>query len=327
MIRCSLAVVLAAVVVLAVALALAGCGRADRSRSAGGTCAYDRAGAAAVFTEVPVDTAPGLSGLAADAAGGIWTIAERDARAYRITLDAALHPRIEMLAVEGVPPRSDLEGIAVLGTDRFAIGIEGRRGGTATVLLAARRGGALAVTGQIELTEREVGLPLEDNHGAEGICGAGDTVVAAIEGAGAVDGKRWAPFVRIERGAVARTHRLWLTTATGKISGIDCQVRPDGSITGWAIERHFEVTRLLRFELPPPGAGPDESAGDITPTVALDLSAVLGGCLNLEGIARLPDGRLVAVVDNQYKETIGPSMLLVFRPGALSAPSAPPPAP
>jgi hypothetical protein len=169
MIRCSLAVVLAAVVVLAVALALAGCGRADRSRSAGGTCAYDRAGAAAVFTEVPVDTAPGLSGLAADAAGGIWTIAERDARAYRITLDAALHPRIEMLAVEGVPPRSDLEGIAVLGTDRFAIGIEGRRGGTATVLLAARRGGALAVTGQIELTEREVGLPLEDNHGAEGL--------------------------------------------------------------------------------------------------------------------------------------------------------------
>ncbi len=320
MIRCSLAVVLVA------ALGF-GCGRVDRSRSAGGTCEYDRARAAAVFTEVPVDTAPGLSGLAADATGGIWTIAERDARAYRITLDAALEPRLEMLPVEGVPSRTDLEGIAALGGDRFAIAIEGRRGGSATVLLAERRGAALAATGRIDLTERDVGIPLQDNHGAEGICGAGETIVVAIEDVGDADGKRWAPIVRIERGAVVRTHRLWLTTKTGKISGLDCEVRPDGAITAWAIERHFEVTHLLRFDLPPPGAGADEGAGDITPTVALDLSALLGGCLNLEGIARLPDGRLLAVVDNQYKETIGRSMLLAFRPDALPAPPARPATP
>ncbi len=314
MIRWSRAPGLALAPVLAAGLA--GCGKAgttDRAGGAGGAggaCEYDRTRAAALFTEVPVDTAPGLSGLATDDAGGLWTIAERDALAYRIALDPALRPSIEALSVEGVPPRTDLEGIAVLGRDRFAFGIEGRRSGAATVLYAERRGAALAVTRQIELTERDVGLSLEDNHGAEGVCGTGETIVAAIEGTGEQAGKRWAPIVRIEGGAVARTHRLWLTTATGKLSGIDCQVEPDGSITGWAVERHFEVTHLLRFTLPPLGAGTD----DITPTVELDLSAALNGCLNLEGIARLPDGRLVTVVDNQFKTTVGRSLLLVLRP-------------
>jgi len=39
----------------------------------------------------------------------------------------------------------------------------------------------------------------------------------------------------------------------------------------------------------------------------------LRGALNLEGLARLPDGRVVAVVDNQYRTITGPDELLVFR--------------
>jgi len=181
------------------------------------------------------------------------------------------------------------------------------------VLVAALRGAALAVTRTIELPEQSVGIRLEKNHGAEGVCGAGETIIAAIEGVGEVAGRRWAPVVRIADGAIARTHRVWLTTATGKLSGLDCTIAPDGTVTAWAIERHFEVTRLLRFTLPPVGAGADE----ITPTIALDLGAVLNGRLNLEGIARLPDGRIVAVVDNQWKTITGPSELLVFRPDAV----------
>ncbi|HWU87895.1 MAG TPA: esterase-like activity of phytase family protein, partial [Kofleriaceae bacterium] len=283
------------------------------SGACGKSPGIDRDRAAALFTEVEVATAPGLSGLAADDDGGLWTIAERDARAYRIVLDGSLRPAIETFTVEGVPADTDLEGIAVLGGDRFALGTEGHDDGTATVLVAERRGATLAVTRSIALPERAVGIHLKANQGAEGVCGAGDTIIAAIEGAGEEGGRRWAPVLRIAAGAIARTHRLWLTTRTGKISGLDCRIAADGAVDGWAIERHFEVTRLLRFALPPPGRGPD----DVTPTVALDLGAVLNGKLNLEGIAVLPDGRVVAVVDNQWKTITGPSELLVFRPDAV----------
>jgi hypothetical protein len=274
----------------------------------------DQARAATLFTTVDVATSPGLSGLAVDHAGGLWTVAERGGRAYRITLDDALRPMIEPFVIEGLPPDTDVEGIAVLGVDRFALGTEGHEDGVATVLLAERRGAVLAATRTIELPEQSIGIRLVKNHGAEGVCGAGETIVVGIEDVGEQGGRRWAPIVRIEGGAIARTHRLWLTTRTGKIAGLDCVPAADGSIVAWAVERHFEETHLIRFTLPPLtslGAGSDE----LTPVVALELGPVLNGRLNLEGIARLPDGRIVTVVDNQWKRVTGPSQLLVFRPG------------
>jgi hypothetical protein len=273
----------------------------------------DPARAAALFTIVDVATMPGLSGLAVDHAGGLWTVAERGGRAYRITLDDALRPMVEPFVIEGLPPDTDVEGIAVLGVDRFALGTEGHEDGVATVLLAERHGAALVGTRTIELPERSIGIRIVKNHGAEGVCGAGETILAGIEDVGEQGGRRWAPVVRIEGGAIARTHRLWLTTRTGKISGLDCVIAPDGAITVWAVERHFSETHLLRFTLPPPGAGGDE----ITPTVLFDLGPVLNGRLNLEGIARLPDGRIVTVIDNQWKRITGASQLLVFRPGTI----------
>lgn len=276
--------------------------------------------AAERYTVVPVDTAHGLSGLAAEGSA-LWTLAERAATAYRITLDAALRPTVEAFPIEGLEAGFDLEGIAMLGPGRFALGTEGRLDGVATVLLAERRGAALAVTRTIQLPESSVGLPLAQNHGAEGVCGAGDTVIVSIEtageGTGGDAGRRWAPIVRLDlaRGgtAIARTHRLWLTSKTGKISGLDCTVAPDGSAAVWAIERHFEVTRFLRFTVPPAGAGP--AATDLTPEIALDLPEVAGRD-NLEGIAALPGGVLAAVVDNQWKTITGPSRLLIFPRGA-----------
>ena len=307
---------LAAAAVAAVAIAAGALGPACR-RSKGSGPGIDRERAAALFTEVPVATAPGLSGLAADAGGALWTVAERDARAYRIVLDASLRPAIEEFRVEGVLVGFDLEGIAWLGEGRFALGTEGQDDGTATVLLAERRGAALAVTGSIALPASAVGIRLTKNQGAEGVCGAGATIIAAIEGAGEDGGRRWAPVVRISDGAIARTYRVWLTTPTGKLSGLDCRVAADGAADVWAIERHFEVTRLLRFALPAASAGAGADS-DVTPTVALDLGPVLNGKLNLEGIAVLPDGRVVAVIDNQYTSIDPPeSELLVFRPEAV----------
>lgn len=255
------------------------------------------------YREIELDTEHGLSGLAADATGALWTVSERADVAYRVTL-AGGTPAVERFSVEGTPPKIDLEGIAWLGGDRFAFGTEGRVDGFATVLYAERRGQALVVTNKLELPAKQIGIELPANHGAEGLCGTRETLVVAIEGAGVDNGRRFAPIVRIERGAIVRTHRLWLTSKTGKISALDCTVG-DGAVEVIAIERHFEITRLLRFQLP---AGD----GDITPEVTRDLGAVIDGKLNLEGIARTPDGRTYAITDNQWKMIQGPSLLLAL---------------
>jgi hypothetical protein len=267
--------------------------------------------AAELFTRVTLDTAPGLSGLAVDDDGALWTVSERDAKAYIITLDAAQKPKLQMFKIEGIPEGSDLEAIGWLGKGRLAFGTEGRQDGVATVLLADERGDRILITRTIKLPEERIGLKIKANHGVEGICGAANTIVAAIEEVGEVDGKRWAPIVTIDDGAITGVHKLWLTTKTGKISSLDCQRSADNRIHALAIERHFEVTRLLSFVLP---ASAD---GDITPTVALDLDTVLNGKLNLEGVAWLSDGTVVAVVDNQYGKISGPSELLVFKPGTV----------
>lgn len=258
-----------------------------------------------LFVEVPLATAPGLSGLAADDAGALWTVAERARTAYRITLDAALRPTIDPHPIEGGAHGFDLEAIAVLDDGAFAFGTENREPGVATIQLATQRGRALAVTSSITITEQDAGIPLDANHGAEGVCGHGSTVVAALESWG-TEPRRWAPVLRIVDGVVVRSHRLWLTSASGRISGLDCTIDPDGTVHAFAIERHFEVTRVLAFTLP------RDAPEAIEPTLIHDLGAELNGKVNLEGVARLPDGRLVAVVDNQWKTIEGASRLLVF---------------
>lgn len=271
-----------------------------------------KATTAGAFVERTVATAPGLSGLALDDTGALWTVAERDERAYRIRLAPSGEPQVETFTIDGVSSDFDLEGIAWLGDDRFAFGTEGKQRGVATLLLARREGSRIAVTGTIELPAARVGIELPPNHGAEGVCGRGETIVVAIEGAGQNTQGRWAPIVRIERGVVVAAHALSLTTRTGKISALDCTLDERGVIHAWAIERHFEVTKILAFELPPDAA--DGSV--IVPRVALDLGAALHGRLNLEGLARAPDGTMFAIVDNQWRTITGPSRLLVFPPGA-----------
>jgi hypothetical protein len=260
---------------------------------------------APAFIEVPLATAPGLSGLATDESGALWTVAERARTAYRITLDAALHPTVDPYPIEGGHNGYDLEAIAVLGGGAFAFGTENQRSGVATIQLAMQRGHTLAITNTITITDQDVGVPLDANHGAEGVCGVGSTVIAALE-SWSTEPHRWAPVLRIIDGVVVRAHRLSLTSATGRISSLDCTIDADGTVHALAIERHFEVMRVLAFTLP------RDAPETIQPTVILDVGAELNGKANLEGIARLADGRLVAVVDNQWKTIEGESRLIVF---------------
>ena len=271
-----------------------------------GPSTIDRDRAAALFTRVELDTAGvhGLSGLAVDADGTLWTVAERGAAAFAITLDGGRATAVRY-PIEGVPDGEDLEAVA-MAPGGLWVGTEGRERGVARVFALVRDGARLVVTGApIELRPDEVGVEVGANHGAEGVCAVGDVVAIALETAGQDARGRWASVVVIDRARGTRVvHRVRLSSATGKLSALDCW-REGETLRAMAIERHFEVTRVLRFTL-------DAAAVEITPMVALDLGPVLRGTLNLEGLARLADGRVVAVVDNQYRTITGPDELLVF---------------
>ncbi|MBA3539548.1 MAG: hypothetical protein H0T79_07950, partial [Deltaproteobacteria bacterium] len=178
----------------------------------------------------------------------------------------------------------------------------------AAVAFAERRGARFVVTRTQPLEQLDLGVTLTKNHGAEAVCGTGSDLVIAIEATGRFpDGGRFAPIVRLADGVMSLT-RLRLTTETGKISGLECTIAGDGGARVWAIERHYGVSRIVRFTLPrgaPAGA-------ELALEVVLDLAPILRDSLNLEGITFLPDGRMVTVADNQGKSVSGPSRLLVF---------------
>jgi len=265
-------------------------------------CSDDSAPRQEPFREIIINTAPGLSGLAVDQLGALWAIAERQRYAYRIRLsDVAA---IEAFPVVGVPTDVDLEGIAVLAPNKLALAAEGRLERFAAVVLADFDGRTVKVTDHIELPDFRLGLEVKPNNGAEGICNVGAALFVAIETSSTVRGRRWTPIVRVDNRAITQVHRLWLTTSAGKLSTLDCR-RVGDQIQAIAIERHFNETKILTFTIPD---GDDE----IVPRVALDLGPVLRNRLNLEGIAWLHDGSVIAVNDNQWKVITGPSELLVF---------------
>lgn len=264
----------------------------------------DKQAAQGVFEEVRIDAPPGMSDLTIDDRGVLWSIAERDRQVIEIDL-ATTPPRTRMHALDGFSPGVDTEALAWLGDGRFAIGTEAATEATASVAFAERQGDRLVVTHTRLLTSDELGVTITDNHGIESVCGRGDEVLAASESTGRLpDGSRFAALARL-RGDALTVAKVRLTSDVGKLSALHCALAPDGTADVVAIERHYSVSRILHFTAA-------RDAVEITPTVVLDLAPILHDSLNLEGIARLPDGRLVAINDNQGKDTSGPTELLVF---------------
>ena len=187
------------------------------------------------------------------------------------------------------------------------IGTEGQDDPTAGLLYVdLGADGRFKVDRERVLTSAEVGVTLNKNHGVEGICGAGDQLLVAIETVDQDATGRWAPFVRIHDDTLTVSH--WrLTTDGGKISALSCTFAADGTADVLAIERHYGVSRIVH------GVATLGTA-DIVPTVELDLFPINADRLNLEGLVRLPDKRWVIVNDNQGARTDGPTELLVFHP-------------
>jgi hypothetical protein len=279
----------------------------------GSSRTVDTARTAATFDRVSLDTGGvhGLSGLALDADGALWTVAERGRAAFRITLDGDRLASLERVPIDGIPDETDLESIAILDDGRFVFGTESKVDGAATLLIGTRapEGGPIAVAPRLDV-EAAAGAALLPNQGVEGLCVAGGTLVLALETVEEIDGGRHARVMaEVGGGAAPLVHQVILTSDTGKLSSLDCALR-GSTIDVLAIERHFGIVRLLAFDVPADPAEP------ITPTIYRDLGAIAKD-KNPEGVARLPDGRIALVTDNQWKTVDGPSLLLLL-------PAAPP---
>jgi hypothetical protein len=287
--------------VLALVVALVACGRTERGP-------IDREKARALFAEVPIADSPhGMSDLAIDDRGRLWAIPERDPTVLELELAGGSVVGTRH-AIDGVPAGMDTEGIGWLGGRRFALALEGAHVPAAAIAFAELGDdGRLSIKSTRVLTAGELGVEPTTNRGLESICGRGDELLTATENAGTFpDGTRWAALVRV-RGEALHVTKLRLTSKEGKISALHCTLADDGTAEVVAIERHFGVCRILRFAV-----GRDDA--EVTPVIDLDLTAILRDALNLEGIARLPDGRLVSINDNQSRTAKGPTELLVFHP-------------
>jgi hypothetical protein len=121
-------------------------------------------------------------------------------------------------------------------------------------------------------------------------------------------GKRFAPVARIDPATGAATpYRVELSSNKGKISSLDCRARGD-SIEVLAIERHFEVSRILGFSVPRNGP----ASGAMLPSrIVTDLVPYTNGNKrNFEGIAWLDEKHVALIVDNHYGRVTGPNELL-----------------
>jgi hypothetical protein len=281
-----------------------------------------------IAIEVPGVT--GLSDLTADDTGRLWAVAERARRLVRMQPSGG-SPRV--VALEGVPDRLDVEGIAWLGGGRFALATEAdspRR--SSDLLLFARltgRGTRVVVERQVALDYRLWPIEPRGNQGMEGLCKAGGALVVAIESVVGSGERRQAPVAVHHLASAGWTpYLVRLTTTTGKLSALSCRER-GGAIDVMAVERHFEVARLIRFELPAPAPSRAAPAApvapvEINPVLVANLAPLIEKRENLEGLVWDGERSIVLVADNDWVAVVGPNLLV--RAGLSGPAPAPPPA-
>lgn len=256
---------------------------------------------------MPKQELTGLSGLARDDAGTLFAVPEED----RMLLElSATGQELHRYPVSGVPEGVEFESLAWLGKDRFAMGTEGGcKDGAEHVLLVTRDGDGAKVTQNIKVPLSAWGASCDDKRGIEGLCAAGGKLVAAIENPlPEKNGERYAALARIDEatGDVA-AYRLVLTSKTGKISALECRLK-DGALEVLAIERHFEVSKLLTFTIPQNGAA-DEKA--LAAKIMVDLFPYADeGKRNFEGVVWTDDRHVMLIVDNKYGKVTGPNLML-----------------
>lgn len=240
----------------------------------------------------------GMSGLTKAPDGTFWAIGERSHTLVQ------LNPRGDIQArflIEGVTDGVDTESLAWLAPGTFVVGTEVHERRDADSVLVVRLRGTQA---RVEKTWRvDYGmwrLRVDANRGLEGLCVAGDHVLAAVEHVADAGHHRFAPLAVLHRPS-NRWRAAWvrLTSGRGKLAALSCQVH--GSQVGvWAIERHYEVRRIVYFRAPLEG-------GVIEARTVLDLNQRGLPDANLEGLVRTTTGDFVLLSDNDSGGVDGPT--------------------
>ena len=259
---------------------------------------------------VTLDTdVKGLSGLSRDEHGALWAPAEDGDAVLRIasgTFGVTRYP------VVGAPSGADLEALTWVDGTRFVLGTETQQDGrTRDVILDGRlEGQSFRVTpiGQLDYARWQT--TARDNHGIEGVCHVDGALVLATELVIDEDGRRWAPVGLFDPATQSWTaHRVALSSDDGKLSALDCRAA-SGAIEALAVERHYGVSRLLRFSVP---RGEGQS---IEPRLATDLSKLIAPLPNFEGLVWMDDGSAVLLTDNQYRGAASEPSRLYFVPAS-----------
>jgi hypothetical protein len=263
-------------------------------------------------TTWPEDTARGISGLAHRGGTEFIAVPERVRELCPFEVDAkgvSPKPKIPLL---GVTDGLDIESIAVLENGDVALGTEDREDDRTKdrILIGAFGPKGVEIKSELTFDYKPYGITAETNRGIEGLCFTDGRLVAAAEQAIPKGDRRFAMIQSYDftekRWA---QYRLELTTSTGKISALSCQ-KTDRAREVFAIERHFEVSRILRFTLPLLDTG-----GEIKPSVVFDLREFFSKEVpNFEGIERLDDGRFLLISDNDYGGAKGPTHLILVKP-------------
>lgn len=255
---------------------------------------------------LPADSPVGLSGLTTDPFGTLWAIPERSREIVALQRRGDVVTVGSRLRLVGVPDELETESITWLGGSLVALGTEAA--GTRPrdlILIAQRVRDRFAVTDSLILEYAPWGVSGIDNEGIEGLCAAGGQLFAAGEVVLESSEGPYAPLGIFDLGTRTWTHtKLPLTSSTGKIAGLDCRER-DGAVELIAIERHFDVRRVLAATItrdPPLVTGQ---------RIAADVSDVIGD--NVEGIT-FGSGEWLMITDNHFKNRRdGPGKLVAVR--------------
>ncbi len=253
----------------------------------------------------------GLSGLTRDRDGVLWAVGENGDSAVRIDPKTFA---VRQFPVVGCPSKTDLEALAWIGDRRFVVGTETREAGrTEDALLYGRFEESEFVVGSTDACDYGLWrLTASDNHGIEGACYLDGILILATELVDEQRGRRWAPIAVLDVETQTWTaHRLGLTSTTGKLAALSCRVI-GGTLEAMAVERHFGISRLVRFGVPKGDQG-----AWIEPRVVADLSKLIDPLPNFEGLVWDRDGSVVLLTDNEYGGVVhGPSRLY-FIPASL----------
>jgi phytase-like protein len=267
-----------------------------------------KASSGVALTEWTGDDVRGLSGLARRGDGRFFAVPERARAMIAFEVKDRGARRVGgPIPIVGAEQGLDLESLAWIEGDRFAIGTETltpERTSDA-ILFGAIARGVLAISERIAFEYAPWALTARRNDGIEGLCSTAGKLIAASETVGTAGDHRFAPLGVYDLAAkVWTSHRLMLTSLEGKISSLACRTGSAGAIELYAVERHFETMRVLTATI--------GTSRDIRPEVACDLRPLFPNAPpNFEGIELSPDGGWVLVSDNDYRGVTGPAIVAV----------------